>query len=113
MVATMVGSLRRRVIQVNGSTLDIVIHEIKYLRDLCANKISANKAIKNRFHLSNQGESISLTKVTSSITFERIIMSLDGNVSRIKIVSLNLLLLMLLRTSWIQARALMSTSSMR
>jgi hypothetical protein len=36
MVATKVGSLRSRVIQVDSSTLDIVFSEVKYLSDLCA-----------------------------------------------------------------------------
>jgi len=72
MMATKVGSLRRRVIQVNGSTLDITINEVKYLPDLCANLFSVNKAIKNGFELSNEGENISLTKGSASITFDRI-----------------------------------------
>jgi hypothetical protein len=89
MLATKVGSLRRRVIQVNGSTLDIVISEVKYLPDLCANLFSMNKALKNGFKLRNYGENISLTKGSACITFDRIIKSLDGTVSGIKMVSLN------------------------
>jgi hypothetical protein len=88
MLATKVGSLRRRVIQVNGSTLDIVITEVKFLPDLCAKLFSVNNAIKNKFDLSNEGENISLIKGSSSITFDRIIKSLDGTVSGIKMVSL-------------------------
>jgi hypothetical protein len=63
MLATKVGSLRCRVIQVDGLTLDIVISEVKYLPDLCANLFSMNKAIKNGFKLNNEGENISLTRV--------------------------------------------------
>jgi hypothetical protein len=70
MVATKVGSLRCHVIQLDGSTLDIVINEVKYLPELCANLFSVKKAIKNGFNLSNEGESISLTKGSSSITFD-------------------------------------------
>jgi hypothetical protein len=55
MVATKVGSLRHCVIQLDGSTLDIVINEVKYLPDVCANLFSVNKAIKNGFYLSNEG----------------------------------------------------------
>jgi hypothetical protein len=36
MVATKVGSLRRCVIQVDDSTLDIVINDVKFLPELCA-----------------------------------------------------------------------------
>jgi hypothetical protein len=89
MVATKVGSLRRRVIQVDGSTLYIVINDIKFLPELCANLFSVNKALKNGFKLSNKNENISLTKGSASITFDRIIKSLDGTVSRIKMVYLD------------------------
>jgi hypothetical protein len=34
-----------------------VINEVKYLPDVCANLFSVNKAIKNGFALSNDGES--------------------------------------------------------
>jgi hypothetical protein len=88
MLATKVGSLRRRVVQVDGSTLDIVISEVTYLPDLCANLFSMNKTLKNGFKLSNEGENISLTKGSASITFDRIIKSLDGTVSGIKMGNL-------------------------
>jgi hypothetical protein len=45
--------------------------------------------IKNRFDLSSEGDSISLTKGSSSITFDRIIKSLDGTISGIKMISLD------------------------
>jgi hypothetical protein len=61
MVATKVGSLICCVIQIDNSTLDIVMNEVKYLPDLCVNPFSVYKAIKNGFDLSNEGESISLT----------------------------------------------------
>jgi hypothetical protein len=62
MLAIKVGSLRCRVIQVDGSTLNIIISEVKYVPDLCANLFSMNKALRNGFKLSNEGKSISLTK---------------------------------------------------
>jgi hypothetical protein len=88
MVATKVGNLRCCVIQVDGSTLDIVINDVKFLPELCANLFSVNKALKNGFKLSNENENISLTKGSASITFDRIIKSLDGTVSGIKMVYL-------------------------
>jgi hypothetical protein len=65
-----------------------VISEVKYLPDLCANLFSMNKALKDGFKLSNEGENISLTKGSASITFDSIIKSLDGTVSGIEMVSL-------------------------
>jgi hypothetical protein len=89
MVATKVGSLRRRVLQVDGSTLDIVINDVKFLPELCANLFSLNKALKNGIKLNNKNENISLTKVLVSITFYRIIKSLDETVSGIKMIYLD------------------------
>jgi hypothetical protein len=80
MVATKVGSLRRCVIQVDGSTLDIMINYVKFLPELCVNLFSVNQALKNGFKLSNNNENISLTKGSASITFDRIIKSLDVTV---------------------------------
>jgi hypothetical protein len=77
MTATKIGSLRRRVVQLNGSTLDITINAVKYVPNLCAYLFSINKAIKNGFNLSNNGTSICLTKGSASITFFRIINTLS------------------------------------
>jgi tRNA A37 threonylcarbamoyltransferase TsaD len=90
MMATKIGSFRCGNIQVDGSTLDIAINKVKYLIDLCANLLSLNKALKKGFKLSNKGENISLTKGSSSISFDRIIKSLDVSVSGIKMVSLDI-----------------------
>jgi hypothetical protein len=61
-----------------------VINDVKFLPELCANLFSVNKALKNEFKLRNKHENISLTKGSASITFDRIIKSLDGTVSGIK-----------------------------
>jgi hypothetical protein len=66
MVATKVGILRLHVIQLDGSTLDIVINKVKYLPDLWANLFSVNKAIKNGFDLSNEGEREEQSSVNGS-----------------------------------------------
>jgi hypothetical protein len=69
--------------------LDIVINDVKFLPELCANIFSVNKALKNGFKLNNKNDNISLTKGSASITFDRIIKSLDGTVSGIKMVYLD------------------------
>jgi hypothetical protein len=69
--------------------LGIVINDVKFLLKLCAILFSVNKALKNGFKLSNKNENISLTKGSASITFDRIIKSLDGTVSGIKMVYLD------------------------
>jgi hypothetical protein len=87
MTAAKVGSLRHCIVQLNGSTLDVTINEVKYVPHLCANLLSINKAIKNGFNLSNNGTSICLTKGSASITFDRIMNTLSGSISGITMVS--------------------------
>ena len=86
MMATKVGSLKRRVVQLDGSTLDVTINEVKYVPDLCVNLFSINKAIKTGFNLSNNGTTICLTKGSASIAFDRVIKTLSGSISGIKMV---------------------------
>jgi hypothetical protein len=55
MMATKVGSLKCRVIQVDGSEFDITLHKVKYVPDLWVNLFSMKKVLKNGHKLSNKG----------------------------------------------------------
>jgi hypothetical protein len=59
-VSLKVGSHKHCVIQLNGSTLDININEVKCVPDLYINLLSMNKAIPKRFNLSNIGTAIKI-----------------------------------------------------
>jgi hypothetical protein len=83
MTATKVGSLERCIIQLDGSVLNITINKVKYVPKLCANLFSINKAIKNGFSLGNKGTSICLS---ASVTFDRVISTLSGTISGIKMI---------------------------
>jgi hypothetical protein len=74
------------VVQFDGSVLDITINKVKYVPKLCANLFSINMAIKNGFSLSNKVTSICLTKGSASITFDRVINTLSGTISGIKMI---------------------------
>jgi hypothetical protein len=86
MTATKVGSLKCHIIQLDGSVLNITINKVKYVPKLCANLFSINKAMKNGFSLSNKGTSICWTKGSASITFDRVINTLSGTISGIKMI---------------------------
>ena len=60
---------------------------MNYIPNLCANLIIINKFIKNGLNLSNKGTSICLKKGSVSITFDRVINTLIGTISGIKMVS--------------------------
>ena len=84
MTATKVGSLSCKVIQVDGSSLDVTLHEVKFVPELWVNLFSINKALKNGFKISNKGLSISLSKGSATVTFDRLIRTTNGSVSAIK-----------------------------
>ena len=55
MMATKVGSLKCRIIQVDGSGIDITLHEVKYVPELWVNLFSINKALKMDINLAIKG----------------------------------------------------------
>jgi hypothetical protein len=63
MTATKVGDLKCKVIQPDGSSLDVTLYEVKYVPELWMNLFSLNKALKNGYTLSNKGLSIVFLKV--------------------------------------------------
>jgi hypothetical protein len=62
MTATIVGDLKCKVIQQDGSSLDATLYEVKYVPELWMNLFSLNKALKNGYALSNKGFPICLSK---------------------------------------------------
>jgi hypothetical protein len=85
MTATKVGDLKCKVIQLDGSSLDVTLYEVKYVPELWMNLFSLNKALKNGYTLSNKGLSICLSKGPCSVTFDRVIRTTNGFVSGIKL----------------------------
>jgi hypothetical protein len=85
MTATKVGDLKCKVIQLDGSSLDVTLYEVKYVPELWINLFSLNKVVKNGYTLSNKGLSICLSKGPCSVTFDRVIRTTNGFVSGIKL----------------------------
>jgi hypothetical protein len=86
MAATKVGSLKHRVVQLDGYVLDTTINKVKYAPKLCANLFSIIKAIKNGFNPSNKDTSICLTKGSASMIFDRVINIMSGTISGIEMI---------------------------
>jgi hypothetical protein len=87
MMATKVGSLKCNIIQLNGSSVDVTLKEVKYVPELWVNLFNISKALKKGFDLSNKGLTISLKKGSVSVTFDRVIKTVNGSVSGIKMTS--------------------------
>jgi hypothetical protein len=85
MTTTKVGSLKCRIIQVDGSGLDIALHKVKHVSELFVNLFSINMAFKKGYKLSNKRLSICLSKKAVSVTFDRVLRTANGSVSGIKL----------------------------
>jgi hypothetical protein len=87
MKAIKVGSLKCHAIQLNGSSVDLTIKKVKDVPELWVNLFSISKALKNGFNLSNKGLMISLKKGSVSVTFDRVIKTINGSISGIKMAT--------------------------
>jgi hypothetical protein len=87
MMGTKVGSLQHHMIQLDDSTLHITVNELKYVPNLYPKLFNIIKAIKNRFNQSNKRISICLTKRYTSVTVDRFVNTLSGNISVFKMIS--------------------------
>jgi DUF4097 and DUF4098 domain-containing protein YvlB len=76
-----VRSLKCHVIQLNGSSVNVTLKEVKYVPELRVNLFSISKALKNGFDISNKGLMISLKKGSVSVTFDRVIKTVNGSIS--------------------------------
>jgi hypothetical protein len=90
MKAIKVGSLKCHVIQLNGSSVNVTLKEVKYVPELWMNLFSISKALKNGFNLSNKGLMISLKKGSVSVTFDGVIKTVNGSISDIKMTTYDL-----------------------
>jgi hypothetical protein len=86
MAASIIGSLICRVIQLDGSGLEITLHEVKLVPELWVNVFSINKVLKNGYNLSNNNLSIFLSKGSVSVTFERVLSTTNDSVSWVKLL---------------------------
>jgi hypothetical protein len=93
MMANKVGSLKCRMIQVDGSGLEIALNEVKYVPELWVNLCSINKALKKGYKLRNKGLSICLSKGDVSVTFDRVLRTANGSVPGSNCPSISPLLL--------------------
>jgi hypothetical protein len=87
MKAIKVGSLKCHVIQLNDSRVNVTLKEVKCVQELWVNLFIISKALKNGFNLSNKVLMISLKKGSVSVTFDRVIKTVNGSISGIKMTT--------------------------
>jgi hypothetical protein len=67
----------------------VTLKEVKYAPELWVNLFSISKALKNGFDFSNKGLMISLKKGSVSVTFDRVIKTVNGSISGMKMTTYN------------------------
>ena len=77
MQACKIGNLNCEVTQIDGKKIGVTLENVKYVPEICSNLFSLNKALKNGFKLTNDGVIVSLTKKHITLTFDRVIKTLD------------------------------------
>jgi hypothetical protein len=70
MSSTFVWSANYKVIQLNGNSLHVTLHKVKYASELWVNLFSLRNNLKSGYTLSNKGVSIFLLKGDISVTFK-------------------------------------------
>jgi hypothetical protein len=71
------GGLNGHVIQIYGSSVNVTLKEVNYVPELWVNSFSSSMELKKRFNLSNKGLMISLKKRSVSVTFDRVIKTVN------------------------------------
>ena len=84
MTATKIGNLKLKVSQIDGSTSEVILQDVKFVPQLWANLFSINQALRKGHKISNEDITISLIKGRSRIKFDRVFKAKDGTVSGIK-----------------------------
>ena len=84
-IATKKGTLPGAVKQLDGSIKQVYI-DVKYAPELWCNLLSITKLIKNRWNITNKGMVVTVSKGSTSITFDHVSETKDGFVMGVEII---------------------------
>jgi hypothetical protein len=83
-----IGKVRMMVIQNDGTSTIVVLHDCKYVPALFVNLFSITRALHNNWQLSNRGMSMILRKESQTIIFDKIMRTESGCVTGVEMVPL-------------------------
>jgi hypothetical protein len=86
LMATKMGTLHWTVFQADGSSLDIVLKDYKYVPDLHVNLFSITKSLSQGWKLSNEGVMIVLKKDKASLKFDKVYQTDNGKVVGVELL---------------------------
>jgi hypothetical protein len=80
------GTLHRTVFQADGSSLDIVLKDYKYVPELHVNLFSITKSLSQGWRLSNDDVMIVLKKDNASLKFDKVYQTDNGKVVGVELL---------------------------
>ena len=78
MVATKIGKLRRTAYQVDGTTQDVILEDVKFVPGLDTPLFGILKALDQGWKIKNKGVHLSLYKNGTTVTFDRLLETKNG-----------------------------------
>ena len=87
--ATKIGKKHLTVISKDGSMMNVVLEDYKYVPDLWVNLFALTKCLQNNWNIGNKGLTLHLWKGTSKIRFDRVIPTHKGVIIGVEMVARN------------------------
>ena len=84
--ASRIGNKKVSIVQENGSTLYLILHDCMYIPDMYINLFSINKALGEGWKLSNHGLQMILSRSDKNITFDQVLKTAYGSVCGVKML---------------------------
>ena len=86
--SSMIGNKKVSIVQANGSTTDLILHDCMYIPDIYINLFSITKALSEGWKISNYGLQMVLSRSDQNIKFDQILKTEHGYVCGITMLPL-------------------------
>ena len=87
--ATKIGRKHLTVVSKDGSKMNVVLEDYKYVPDLWVNLFAITKCLKNDWNIGNEGLVLHLTKGASTLRFDRVIPTHKGVIIGVEMIARN------------------------
>jgi hypothetical protein len=83
-----IGNKKLLAVQKDGTTVQVVLHDVKFVPDLCINLFSITKALSHNWNLSNKGLDIILSQYDAHLRFDHRMKTQSGFVSGVEMFTI-------------------------
>ena len=82
----LIGKKKVKVIQADGTNIDVLLNPYKYVPDLCANLFSLTKALDNGWELNSKGKMILISKQGVIVKFDQTLKTGAGFITGVRMI---------------------------